>query len=66
MFIICPSADELIWVGMGDLRFLQVNITFVVPPQDKLNPTSICFLVPKSYLSEVRSIVTLPKYYDAI
>ncbi len=25
----------------------------MVHPQDKLNPNSICFLVPKSYLSEI-------------
>jgi len=29
------------------------KITFVVPLQDKLNPASICFLAPKSHLSDI-------------
>ena len=52
------------WQAPGNIKHKNI-VTFVVPLQDKLNPTSICFLVPKSYISEIlwrfQNIMTLFK-----
>ena len=60
MFIICPSAlrpnlasKNKTLASSRKHKNKKHNICGPSPPQDKLNLTSICHLVPKSYLSEI-------------